>query len=124
MDIECFITLVAKSGLIDKAEIRELARPYRGRLHWWKRNEARPFCDFLISTNRLTNWQCDKLLMGKYKGFYLDNYVLLGQVGKDYESSSYKARDLKDGKFVRLVVTPVNQTGGRIEYRVEPFVES
>ena len=61
--------------------------------------------------------------MGKWKGFYLDDYVLLEQVGKDYDSASYKARDTRDGEFVCLVITPVNRTNGRIEFRVEPYIE-
>jgi hypothetical protein len=58
--------------------------------------------------------------MGKWKGFYLDEYLLLEQDGKGYDYSSYRSRDTRDGSIVRLIVTPMNQTRGpRIEYRVE-----
>ncbi len=59
--------------------------------------------------------------MGKWKGFYLDHYVLLEQSGKGADFASYKSRDGRDGSVVNLIVRPVNQTGGRIEYRVEPY---
>jgi hypothetical protein len=49
---------------------------------------------------------------------------MLEQVGKDSETSSYKARDARDGKVVRLVITPKNRSKGpAVEYRVEPYVE-
>ncbi|MFO0788279.1 MAG: hypothetical protein U0805_02410 [Pirellulales bacterium] len=108
---------------MDRAEVHALAKAFKGKLCWWRRIDAKPFCDFLISSNRLTAWQCNKLLVGKWKGFYLDHFVLLDQIGKDSDYSYYKARNTTDGKMVRLSITPVNRTNGRIEYRVEPFIE-
>jgi hypothetical protein len=58
--------------------------------------------------------------VGKWKGFYLDNHLLLEQIGKDDKSSTYKARDTRNGRLVSLVITPMNRTGGVLEYRVEP----
>lgn len=82
------------------------------------------FCEFLVATNRLTAWQCDNLQKGRWKGFYLDNYLLLEQIGKDQEFGYYKARDARDGALVTMVVTPVNRaTGPGIEYRVQPYAE-
>ena len=78
------------------------------------------FCDFIVSKNIVTAWQCDKLKAGKFRGFYLDDYLLLEVVGQDDTSRSYRARDLRDGSIVRLVVTPMNRSKERhIEYRVE-----
>jgi hypothetical protein len=64
------------------------------------------FCRFLIDASVVTEWQCEKLKAGKWKGFYLDEYVLLEQVGKDRTTSSYRARDVRDGTRVCLVITP------------------
>jgi eukaryotic-like serine/threonine-protein kinase len=116
--------LLKNSRLIEEREVEKLAEAFqegcRNRGHLI---ETKSFCDFLISTNRLTQWQCDKLLTGRWKGFYLGDYVLLEHIGKDYETTWYKARELRNGRFVRLVVSPFNQRVGRNEYSVEPFEE-
>jgi hypothetical protein len=80
------------------------------------------FCGFLVSTNRITKWQCEKLLMGKWKGFYLDHYVLLEQIDKDYESTYYKAKNTKEGQVVRIAVTP-SQQPPHIRYTVHQYAE-
>jgi hypothetical protein len=62
-------------------------------------NAISEFCSFLVSGECVTEWQCDKLKLGRWKGFcFEDHYVLLEQVGKGGHDtstsySSYKARD-------------------------------
>jgi hypothetical protein len=125
VDIEQFVTLLANSGLSSKREAHELAAIFQEECR--KHNvpdTVETFCDFLVATNRLTDWQCAKLRMGKWKGFYLDNYLLLEQIGKDYEFCNYKARDARDGTLVRLIVTPMARAKGpNIEYRVDRHFE-
>ena len=102
----------------------ELAAAFKEACRKWNApNTVDRFCDLLIATNRLTQWQCNKLKLGKWKGFYLDDYVLLEQSGKGPDFSSYKSRDIRDGRVVNIIVKPMNQTGGRIEYRVDPYGE-
>ncbi|MEM1061774.1 MAG: serine/threonine-protein kinase, partial [Planctomycetota bacterium] len=43
----------------------------------------------LIADDTLTRWQADKLLAGKYKGFKLGKYKLLGLIGKGGMSAVY-----------------------------------
>jgi hypothetical protein len=123
VNIDQFAILLFKSRLSGKPEAEQLACVFKEECRKQNIQETvETFCDFLIATNRLTAWQCEKLRMGKYKGFYLDNYLLLEQIGKDYEFGYYKARDARDGHLVRLAVTPVNRAKGPgIEYQVYPF---
>jgi hypothetical protein len=81
------------------------------------------FCRFLNSDGLVTAWQCEKLKLGRWKGFYLDNYLLLEQVGKGEDNASYKARETTSGNVVCLVIKAVRFTEGRITYRVEPYSE-
>jgi hypothetical protein len=124
MDIYRLASLLVESGLSNKNESDALIARFQDNCS--ERNvphTVEAFCEFLVATNLFTEWQCDRLQMGKTKAFYLDNYLVLEQVGKDSETTSYKARDARDGKLVRLVVTPKNcSTGRQIEYRVEPYV--
>jgi hypothetical protein len=115
---------MVRSGLSNKVETAELIAEVQEQSGvQGKQESVEGFCDFLIAKTKLTAWQCNKLRMEKWKGFYLDNHVLLEQVGKDYVSSSYKARETTSGRLVVLVINPVNQTNGYIEYRVEPYEE-
>jgi hypothetical protein len=123
MDIDQFVNLLVNSRLSSQHEAEGLVASFQ--IECRKENSpetVEAFCDFLIATNLFTEWQCEKLRMGKYKGFYLDNYLMLEQVGKDDKSSSYKARDTRNGKIVCLIVTPpLYAKGTGIEYRVEPM---
>jgi serine/threonine-protein kinase len=122
MDLQHFLTLYIKSALIGKRDADAVvAAFYAGRRELPNSIELDEFCSFLILSGRLTKWQADKLRAGKWKGFYLDNYLLLEQVGKGRDYSSYKARDTMDEKVVCLVIAPVALNDGRIKYRVEPY---
>jgi hypothetical protein len=121
--IEQFTTLLINSRLFSELEAQELASVFQESCRKWNTPDTvDSFCDFLIATNRLTAWQCNKLRMGKWKGFYLDNYLILEQIGKDHEFCYYKARNARDGTLVRMVVTPMARaTRPGIEYRIEPY---
>jgi hypothetical protein len=91
-------------------------------------NAITAFCSFLASGDWVTEWQCEKLKLGRWKGFYYeDYYILLGQVGKGGSEASsyyasYKARDSRTNKLVCIVMRPLRYTGGRFEYRVYPYM--
>jgi hypothetical protein len=123
MEVEHFVSLLIESGLSNPHEAESLTESFRSEVRkLGKADTAEAFCAFLTATGLFTEWQCDKLLQGKYKGFYLDNHLLLEQCGKDDRTSSYKARDTRDGKLVCVVVTPPMYTDKPyIDYRVEPF---
>ena len=123
MGIKKFVKLLTLSKILSEQQIVELLSRFEE-----ERKEIRnqddvtdQFCRFLISTKSVTEWQCNKLKEGKWKGCYLDDYLRLEPIGKD--KTTYKARDTRDGSFVVLVIKPVNLTGGKLEYRVDPYVE-
>jgi hypothetical protein len=122
--LEHFIDLLRQSALCTEQQVGELIGKFENERREVTSGDdgVSQFCRFLIGTNAVTAWQCEKLKMGKWKGFYLDDYVLLEQDGKDYSYSYYRARDTRDRSIVRLIVTPMNQTGGKIEYRVDHSV--
>jgi hypothetical protein len=124
MDLQHFVTLYVKSELIGKRDAdAAVAAFYAGRCTLEKSIELDEFCSYLILSGRITKWQVDKLRAGKWKGFYLDNYLLLEQTDKGRYYSSYKARDTIVGKVVCLVFTAVTLNSGRIKYRVETCAE-
>ena len=60
----------------------------------------------LIGTGLLTQWHCDKLLAGKYKGFFLGKYKLLGHLGTGGMSSVYLAEHKLSGQKRAIKVLP------------------
>lgn len=122
VQLEHFVNLLRRSKICTEQQVGELIGKFENESQEITSSDDRvtQFCRFLIGGNAITAWQCDKLKMGKWTGFYLDDYLLLEQVGKDYSYSYYRARDMRDESIVRLVVTPVNRSKGpHIEYRVE-----
>lgn len=54
----------------------------------------------------ITRWHSDKLLQGKYKGFFLGKHKLLGHIGSGGMSSVYLARHIKMGDLRAIKVLP------------------
>ncbi len=120
MTIEQIANLLVRSGLSSQPEAQELIAGHETQCREYGTTESvESFCGFLVATNLFTEWQCDKLRMGKWKGFYLGNYLILEHISKDCEFAHYKARDTRTGKLVRMTVTPAQ--GPNIEYRVHPY---
>jgi hypothetical protein len=122
VNIAHFVTLLTNSRLLTKPDADQAAAAFQESCRSLsKEPSVQTLCDFLVATNRVTRWQCDNLCAGRWKGFFLDDYLLLEHVGRDNVSTSYKARDLRDGNIVRMVVRPLNKTEGRLDYRIEPY---
>lgn len=87
---ERFIQIVEKSRLANtdavEKSLQRLREKSQGELP-----EPRAVADSLRDDGLLTEWQIEKLLGGKYKGFFLGRYKLLGHIGTGGMSSVYLA---------------------------------
>ena len=107
---ERFIEIVAKSqlsdgDLLDKA-IEEIRTNFDGGLP-----EPEPLAEELIERKVITKWQSDKLLHGKYKGFFLGKHKLLGHIGSGGMSSVYLAEHTKMHDLRAIKVLPQSKLG-------------
>jgi eukaryotic-like serine/threonine-protein kinase len=115
---ECnrFLVLVLASGLTSYSELQDACRDFDT-----DRTDKKALDDLasqLVKREALTQWQCDKLRAGKWKGFYMDNYKLIGPVEPcDQANNKYMAEDISTHKAVTLRVK-YNETAPRIEYSV------
>lgn len=65
----------------------------------------------LVDSGLITQWQCEKLQSGRYKGFFLGKYKLLGHIGSGGMSSVYLAEHLHMHRRVAIKVLPRNRVG-------------
>jgi serine/threonine protein kinase len=63
----------------------------------------------MVSAGLLTDWQADKLLAGKHKGFMLGKYKLLRHLGKGGMSQVYLAEHVLMRRKVAIKVLPSNR---------------
>ena len=84
------LKLLDKSGLADPDDLRTslgaLSEKAAGRAVGTKE-----LSQHLVDSGVITQWHAEKLGAGKYKGFFLDKFKLLGHLGTGGMSSVYLA---------------------------------
>ena len=65
-----------------------------------------PLVKYLIDCELITQWQADKFLAGKYKGFFLGKFKLLRHLGSGGMSSVYLARHKISDQLRAIKVLP------------------
>lgn len=83
-----FLELVEKSNLVETHALQSAIQDYN-RTHAEKTAES--LAEFLNQAGLTTSWQTDKLIDGRFKGFFLGKYKLLGHIGTGGMSSVYLA---------------------------------
>lgn len=90
-----FIELVEKSRLVDPAKAKRLLEKVREHYDGGLPPDAKTLAKLYEKNGLLTEWHNEKLLNGKYKGFFLGKYKLLGHIGTGGMSSVYLAEHTK-----------------------------
>ena len=102
---ENFIEIVNKSKLVEKTDvestIEEVKRAAGGKLP----PSATVVAERFLVKGLLSAWQIEKLMTGKYKGFFLGKFKLLGHIGSGGMSSVYLAehRQMNDLRAIKVL---------------------
>ncbi len=104
LTVESFLQVVRQSGLIDKDQLQKLLQEYEAR--GIDVQQAQSIADALVGGEVITQWQAEKLLAGKHKGFSLGKYKLLGLLGKGGMSSVYLAEHVLMKRRCAIKVLP------------------
>ena len=103
------VELIQKSRLISTEELKSHIEAIKvandGRIP----KEGIKLAKFLISEGALTRWQYEKLKNGRFKGFFLGKYRLLGHLGSGGMSSVYLADHELMNRQVAIKVLPPNR---------------
>lgn len=104
--IEALLELGVKSGLFDRQKLSE----YQKHQVNGAANDLNAYTTSLIHAGLLTEFQAEKLLQGKWKGFVINGkYRLLERVGAGGMGCVYLAEHVFMQRRVALKVLPLNQ---------------
>ncbi|MEN6556922.1 MAG: serine/threonine-protein kinase [Thermoguttaceae bacterium] len=109
---ETFLDLIRRSGLVEKHQLAAAMSAMGASLKDPSLN-ADALATRLVIAGLLTRWQADKLLEGRYKGFFLGKYKLLDHLGSGGMSNVYLAEHVLMQRRVAIKVLPkerVNDT--------------
>lgn len=110
-EIDNYLNSLQKSGLVTKEQLSQvLGRVIKDA--GGKQIEPEHLARAFEQANLVTAWHNEKLLKGKYRGFLLGNYKLLGHIATGGMSNIYLAEHTAMKRRVAIKVLPPNFTQG------------
>lgn len=103
---ERFLKMVAKSGLVKPDAQQKLVDKLKAKFDGELPESPRKLAAYFRKEGLITQWHTEKLLAGKYKGFFLGKYKLLGHIGTGGMSSVYLAEHIRMGDQRAIKVLP------------------
>lgn len=104
---ESFLSLIQQSGLVENDRLQRELDDLEDQGH--NVSEATALADSLVERDLLTEWQAEKLLRGKHKGFTLGKYRLRRLLGKGGMSSVYLAEHVLMRRQCAIKVLPIKR---------------
>lgn len=103
---QAFIEVVRKSRLVEEGAFKQTLRHVHKAAGGKLPDDAMVIAERFLVEGRLTAWQIEKLLTGKYKGFFLGKFKLLGHIGSGGMSSVYLAEHTRMNDLRAIKVLP------------------
>ncbi len=102
-----FLLGVRQSGLIDSVKLDAIIADFDR--NGVDQHDAAALAHALVQRGALTDWQSEKLLQGRHKGFILGRYKLLGLLGAGEMSAVYLAEHMLLERRCAIKVLPGNR---------------
>ncbi len=105
MTAQQFIEFLKKSELLTSEKLQQALEDYAGFATDANKQSAETIAKFFVENGLMTSWHRDKLLAGKYRGFFLGKYKLLKHIGTGGMSSVYLAEHclMKQQRAVKVL---------------------
>ena len=103
---DTFADLLSRSRLIAQDQLDRVFEAVRKQNSGRLPNDAQQLAQPLMDAGLLTRWQCEKLMEGRHKGFFLKRYRLLDHLGTGGMSSVYLAEHILMQRRVAIKVLP------------------
>jgi serine/threonine protein kinase len=104
--VDSFLDLVRRSGLVEKDQLNAVLADVQQQAGGSLPVEADVVAKKLVEAGLITRWQCDNILEGRHKGFFLGKYKLLDHLGTGGMSSVYLAEHVLMLKRRAIKVLP------------------
>lgn len=105
-NVETFVDLLERSGLVDKDQLTDALIEANKSTEGRAQDDVDLLAEQLVSRGLITRWQADRLLEGRYKGFFLKQYKLLSQLGRGGMSAVYLAEHVLMHRRVAIKILP------------------
>jgi eukaryotic-like serine/threonine-protein kinase len=105
-NVETLLDLIQRSGLVENDRLDQCVAQLRLQGDGQLPDDVDDLGRRLVADNLLTRWQCDRLLEGKHRGFFLGRYKLLGQLGSGGMSKVYLGEHVLMQRRVAIKVLP------------------
>ncbi len=109
MTVSDFLDLVRRSQLVEEDQLTKFLGALSARNGRKLPETAEKLSEEMVAGGLLTEWQAEKLLAGKHKGFMLGKYKLLRHLGKGGMSQVYLAEHTLMKRKVAIKVLPPNR---------------
>jgi serine/threonine protein kinase len=107
VSVEKLVDLLKRSGLIENLDqITQAISALKAQSGGLLPGDSKTVAKFFVEEKLITDWQSEKLLEGRYKGFFLGKYKLLGHLGSGGMSSVYLADHVLMRRRVAIKVLP------------------
>ena len=104
-----FLNGVRSSGLVEAEPLDNVIGEMRAAGS--DANDSRAIAKELVQRELVTDWQADKLLQGRHKGFFLGRYRLMRLLGAGQMSAVYLGRHIYMDHLVAIKVLPADKVG-------------
>src|SRR5882672_4825097 len=101
LKVDQFVDLVKRSGLVDNERLNEALSGVDQSV-----KDSGIVASCLTKAGLLTEWQSEKLLQGRHKGFHLGKYKLLNHIGTGGMGSVYLAEHVVMRHRVAIKLLP------------------
>lgn len=106
-----FLQMLAHSGLLTNEQMRNVETRFSSiTSHVSGDVSPQAIVIWLLQRKLITPWQAEKLIQGRFRGFFLGTYKLLNRIAKGGMSTIYAAEHAQSGEIHALKVLPLSKT--------------